>query len=115
MGLAILYHAVQYTTWVTALQWETERPLSCLGDPPKLTINGEGMRRLARLATAYQIPLPPFVIGSTSSLSYHQSLTGCFDDSLCDPVQAADSKNTLYLGWGTRSDTYQEIRLRRSP
>ena len=29
VGLAILYHTVQYTTWVTALQWEAERPLRC--------------------------------------------------------------------------------------
>jgi transposase InsO family protein len=55
VDLAILYHMVQYTTWVTALQWEAKRPLRCPGDPPKLTINGEGMRRLVRLATAYQI------------------------------------------------------------
>src|SRR4029450_13405313 len=27
VGLAILYHMVQYSTWVTALQWEAERPL----------------------------------------------------------------------------------------
>src|SRR5262249_54688391 len=40
VGLAILYHTVQYGTWVTALQWEAERPLRCPGDPPRPTING---------------------------------------------------------------------------
>src|SRR3954447_19427658 len=29
VGLAILYHPVQYSTCVTALQWEAERPLRC--------------------------------------------------------------------------------------
>ena len=32
VGLTILYHTVQYATWVTALLWEAERPLRCPGD-----------------------------------------------------------------------------------
>src|SRR5579871_635587 len=54
VGWAILNHMVQYSTWVTALQWEAERPLRCPGDPPKLTINGGGMRRLAPHTAAFR-------------------------------------------------------------
>ena len=52
VGLTILYHVVQYTISVTVLQWEAERPLRCPGDPPKLTINDEGMRRLVHSVCA---------------------------------------------------------------
>src|ERR1700675_4774161 len=40
VGLAILSHTVQYTTWVTACNGRLSA--RCVaGDPPKLTINGE--------------------------------------------------------------------------
>src|SRR5215472_16498786 len=50
VGLAILYHMVQYSTWVTALQWEAERPLRCRGvvqfvkhcPLPKILLAGSG-------------------------------------------------------------------------
>jgi hypothetical protein len=41
VGLAILSHMVQYTTWVTACNGRLSA--HCVaGYPPKLTINGEG-------------------------------------------------------------------------
>jgi hypothetical protein len=29
VGLAILNHSVQYTTWIDGMQWEAERALGC--------------------------------------------------------------------------------------
>ena len=29
VGLAILNHLVQYTTWIDGMQWEAERALGC--------------------------------------------------------------------------------------